>query len=79
LLHAITIALKWGASDGSGEFMVGNLVDPIYAARLKSRERHSDEEVCRRQREIHHQYLGPYFRELKTDKEKPKETIEKGE
>jgi hypothetical protein len=59
--------------------MVGNLVDPIYAARLKSRERHSDEEVCRRQREIHHQYLGPYFRELRTDKEKPKETIEKGE
>jgi hypothetical protein len=45
----------------------------------EGRERHSDEEVCRRQREIHHQYLGPYFRELKRDKEKPNETIEKGE
>jgi hypothetical protein len=73
LLHAIKISLKWGASDGSGEFMVGNLVDPIYAARLKSRERHSDGEVYRRQREIHCQYLGPYYRQLKTDKEKTRE------
>lgn len=77
LLRAITIALKWGASDGSGEFTVGNLVDPIYAARLKSRERHSDEEVYRRQREIHDQYLRPYYRQLKVDKENTKETTKK--
>jgi hypothetical protein len=57
--------------------MVGNLVDPIYAARLKSRERHSDEEVYRRRREIHDQYLRPYYRQLKVDKENSKETTKK--
>src|SRR5437870_642057 len=35
LVHPLRIALKWAASDGKGEFLVGNIVDPIYATKIK--------------------------------------------
>lgn len=68
LKDAITVALKWANSDGTGGFAIGNVVDAIYAARLQRKEKHSDEEVYRKLREIHDQYLGSYYQKLKTER-----------
>ena len=45
LLDAILIALKWAASEGKGEFMVGNIADPIYAVKTQAGEPNPDEET----------------------------------
>jgi hypothetical protein len=69
LLHAISIALKWASAEGKGQFMVGNLVDPILYARLNRKEKHSDAEVYQRLDEIHRQCLDPYYQKLKAERE----------
>jgi hypothetical protein len=64
LIHPILLALKWAASDGSGEFMIGNFVDPIYAARLQARQKTQDSVTYENLREIHDRILGPYYQQL---------------
>jgi hypothetical protein len=67
LLDSILIALKWAASDGTGEFMVGNVGDAIYAAAWERGGENTDAEVFERLRAIHDQYLGPYFKQFGQD------------
>ncbi len=47
--------------------MVGNIVDPVYAARGRRKEEHSDAEVYERLEEIHRQCLNPDYQKLKTE------------
>jgi hypothetical protein len=64
LLHPILLALKWAASDGRGEFMVGNCVDPIYNVRLQTHQPNQDSVTYEKLREIHNRILGPYYEQL---------------
>jgi hypothetical protein len=64
LIHPIRIALDWASSDGSGEFLVGNIVDPIYSAKWDAGEPNPDAETNKKLEEIRHNILGPYFRQL---------------
>src|ERR1700730_4957711 len=50
-------------------FSSSNIVDPIYAARLRRKEQHSDDDVYRRLEEIRQRCLAPYYEQLKNDKE----------
>jgi hypothetical protein len=67
LLDAILISLKWASSEGKGQFMAGNIVDQIYAARARRKEKHSDAEVYEKLEEIRRQCLDPYYQKLKTE------------
>jgi hypothetical protein len=68
LLDSILAALRW--ANGKGGFMVGNIVDPIYAARLKRNEQHSDDDVYRTLDGIRQRCLAPHYEQLENDKTK---------
>lgn len=68
LLDSILIALKWASSDGTGGFMVGNIVDPIYAMALNRGESNPDAETNKSLIEIHDRVLGPYYQQLQKSK-----------
>ena len=43
--------------------MVGNIVDPIYAAKLECGEENPDSETDSKLAAIHDQHLGPYYKQ----------------
>ena len=51
-----------------GEFMVGNIEDPVYAAKTQAGEPNPDEETRNKLEEIRRRHFGPYFQQLKTEK-----------
>jgi hypothetical protein len=52
--------------------MIGNIVDPISAARLRRNEQHSDDDVCRTLDGIRQRCLAPYYEQLENDNGKQK-------
>ena len=50
-----------------GGFAVGNIVDAVYAARLKRGELRSDKEIYQRLDDIRRQCLSPYYEKLNTE------------
>ena len=68
LLHAIRTALVWAAKtslEPNGNFMVGNIVDPVCYARQRRGDKHSDEQTYRELEAIRSKHLTPYYERLK--------------